>query len=257
MLEMNVILRKLAKDFPKRYAKMNHDYVGLMTGKKPDKVQKIFLSLDLDWEVLPLVKEFKPDVIITHHPFIYGTRARVLKYDESKRLLVEEIDCLGIPVYSFHTNFDTGRGGMNDTLAKLLGLNNVYAPEKDIMMRIGELNEPKQAEEFAKFAKTVFHVDYALLINSGAKMVKKVGIVGGAGSRGWRLAQEEGCDIFISGDAPHHVRRDIVNAQYNYLDMPHEIEKAFMPRMKELLLEFDPTLEIMTVDHEKLPKVIQ
>ena len=257
MIEMNKVLRRIAKDFPKRYAKANHDRVGLMTGKKPDKIQKVFLSLDMDWEVLPLVKEFKPDVIITHHPLIYGTRARVLKADESKRQLVEEIDRLGIPVYSFHTNFDTGKGGINDSLAEALGLTNIYAPEKDIMMRIGELPNQMEAVEFAKKAKTDFHVDYALLINSGAKNIKKVGIVGGAGSRGWRLAREEGCDIFISGDAPHHVRRDIVNAQYNYLDMPHEIEKIFMPAMKKILLEVDPTLEIKTVDHEKLPKVIQ
>lgn len=257
MIEMNKVLRRIAKDFPKRYAKANHDRVGLMTGKKPDKIQKVFLSLDMDWEVLPLVKEFKPDVIITHHPLIYGTRARVLKADESKKQLVEEIDRLGIPVYSFHTNFDTGKGGINDSLAEALGLTNVYAPEKDIMMRIGELPNQMEAVEFAKKAKTDFHVDYALLINSGAKNIKKVGIVGGAGSRGWRLAREEGCDIFISGDAPHHVRRDIVNAQYNYLDMPHEIEKIFMPAMKKILLEVDPTLEIKTVDHEKLPKVIQ
>ena len=257
MIEMNVILRKLAKDFPKRYAKQNHDRVGLMTGKKPDKAQKIFLCLDFDWEVLPLVKEFQPDVIITHHPFIYGTRAKVLKYNESKRLLVEEIDHLGIPVYSFHTNFDTGKGGMNDALSRALGLVNVYAPAKEPMMRIGELKSPKEAAEFAKFAKTVFHVDYALLINSGAKIIKKVGIIGGGGSRDWPVAKEEGCDIYISGDAPHHVRRDIVNAQYNYLDMPHEIEKIFMPTMKEILLGFDPALEIKAVDHEKLPKVIQ
>ena len=257
MIEMNVILRNLSKSFPKRIAKANHDRVGLMTGKKPGKVQKIFLSLDLDWEVLPQVKEFKPDVIITHHPFIYGTRARVLKYDESKRLLVEEIDRMGIPVYSFHTNFDTGKGGMNDALSKALGLVNVYAPMKDSMMRIGELETSISAEELAKKAKTIFNVDYALLINSGSKNVKKVGIVGGGGSRGWRLAKEEGCDIYISGDAPHYVRRDIVNAKFNYLDMPHEIEKIFMPTMKNILLSYDPMLEIMTVDHEKLPKVIQ
>ena len=257
MIEMNVILRNLSKSFPKRIARANHDRVGLMTGKKPDKVQKIFLSLDLDWEVLPQVKEFKPDVIITHHPFIYGTRARVLKYDESKRLLVEEIDRMGIPVYSFHTNFDTGKGGMNDALSKALGLINVYAPMKDPMMRIGELETSISAEELAKKAKTIFNVDYALLINSGSKNVKKVGIVGGGGSRDWRLAKEEGCDIYISGDAPHYVRRDIVNAKFNYLDMPHEIEKIFMPTMKNILLSYDPMLEIMTVDHEKLPKVIQ
>ena len=256
MIEMNVILRKLAKSFSKRIAKMNHDHVGLMTGKKPDKVQKIFLCLDLDWEVLPLVKEYKPDVIITHHPFIYGTRAMVLKHDENRRMLVEEIDGLGIPVYSFHTNFDTGKGGMNDALSNALGLKNIYAPEKNPMMRIGELDTPLSAVEFAKKAKTVFNVSYALLINSGAEIIKKVGIVGGGGSRGWRLAQEEGCDIYISGDAPHYVRRDVVNANYNYLDMPHEIEKIFMPTMKSILLGIDPTLEIMTVDHEKLPQVI-
>ena len=42
----------------------------------------------------------------------------------------------------------------------------------------------------------------------------------------------------------------------NYLDLPHEIEKIFMPQMKKLLLEMDDSLEIIIVDHEKLPKVI-
>ena len=53
MIEMVEILRKLSKNFPKRLA-AGYDHVGLQTGKKPGKVQKIFLSLDLDWEVLPL-----------------------------------------------------------------------------------------------------------------------------------------------------------------------------------------------------------
>ena len=146
---------------------------------------------------------------------------------------------------------------MNDALAEALGLKNVYAPEKEIMMRIGELDEEMSAVELAKKAKQVFHVDYALLINSGSKNVKKVGIIGGGGSRDWPVAKEEGCDIYISGDAPHHVRREIVNAKYNYLDMPHEIEKIFMPTMKKFLLSWDSSLEIMEVDHEKLPTVIQ
>ncbi len=257
MIEMNNVLRKLAKRYPKKYAKMNHDHVGLMTGKKPEKIQKVFLCLDLDWEVLPLVEMFKPDVIFTHHPFIFGTKHQVFKYDESKRKLCENIDKLGIPVYSFHTNFDTGERGINDSLVHELGLKNIYAPEKNIMMRIGELENEMPIEEFAKFAKQKFRVDYALLINAGKPNVKKIGIIGGGGSRCWTVARDEGCDIYISGDAPHYVRRDIVNAQYNYLDMPHEIEKIFMKSMKDQLLEMDPTLDITSVDHEKLPKVIQ
>ena len=256
-MKTKLLLRQLANRFPKRYAKMNHDYVGLMTGKLPEEVHKIVLCLDFDQEVLPLVKENKPDLIITHHPFIYGTKYRVFKWDKLKEELCNEIDTLGVPVYSMHTNFDTGKDGMNESLAEALGLQGIYAPEKDIMMRIGELKEAMPVEEFAQFAKAKLNVDYGLLIAEGNPMVKKVGVVGGAGSRAWNIARDEGCDIYISGDTPHHIRRSIVLEKFNYLDLPHEIEKIFMPQMKKILLSLDPNLEILMVDHEELPKVIQ
>ena len=255
-MKTDILLKKLAKRFPKRYAKMNHDFVGLMVGKKPDEVHKILLCLDMDEEVLPIVRKERPDIIITHHPFFYGSKAKILKYDEKKRLLNDKLEELGVTLYSYHTNFDTGKDGMNDALSEALGLIDVYAPIKDPMMRIGYLKEEMDVIDFAKFAKKAFRVDYSLLINKGNQNIKKVGIVGGGGSRGYTLAQEEGCDIYISGDAPHHVRRGVVTSNFNYLDMPHEIEKIFMPQMKKILLEIDDSLEIVEVDHEKLPIVI-
>ena len=255
-MNTNILLRKLAKRFPKRYAKMNHDYVGLMTGKLPLEVKKIFLCLDCDWEVLPLIKKEKPDLVLTHHPLIYGTRAKVFKREPGKKELCDELDALGIPVYSMHTNFDTGCGGMNDALAEALELTDIKVVEKNIMMRGGRLKKPCNVEDFAKYAKEKLDVDYGLLIACGKPVIESVAVIGGAGSGNWRIAKEDGYDLFISGDVPHHVRRDIVNNKYNYLDLPHEIEKIFMPTMKKLLLEIDDSLEIVTVDHEKLPKVI-
>ena len=250
------LLLKLSKRFPKKYARQNHDRVGLMEGKLPEEVHKILLALDCDHEILPLIKEVKPDLILTHHPFIYGTKGFILSHDPVKKALYDELEALNIPVYSMHTNFDTGLGGMNDALAGLLELQDVRISEKNPMMRGGRLPHPMDVEDFAKYAKERFNVDYALLINAGKKVVESVAIIGGGGSRSWSLAKDEGYDIFISGDAPHYVRRDVVLNNYNYLDMPHEIEKAFMPQMKKLLLEIDESLEIVTVDHEKLPKVI-
>ena len=255
-MKTKLLIRKLATRFPKRLAKFYHDHVGLMTGKLPEEVNKIVLCLDFDWEVLPLIKENKPDLIITHHPFFYGTKYQVFKRDKNKEMLCNEIDTLGVPVYSMHTNFDSGKGGMNDALTEALGLKNVYMPELEPCMRIGELEKAMPVEEFAKFAKATLGMDYGLLIAEGPEMVKKVGIVGGGGSRDWPVARDEGCDIYISGDAPHHVRRSIVNEKFNYLDLPHEVEKIFMPQMKKILLFIDPTLEILIVDHEELPKVI-
>ena len=250
------LLKKLAKRFPKRIAKENHDYVGLMTGKLPEEVHKILLLLDCDWEIFPKIKEIKPDLVLTHHPLIYGTRAKVFKYDPTKKELCDALDAINVPVYSTHTNFDSGIGGMNDALAEELGLIDIKAPEKDPMMRGGRLVKPMKVEDFAKFAKEKFNVDYSLLISTGKPVVESVAVVGGAGSGRWRIAKEAGYDIFISGDVPHHVRREIVNGKYNYLDMPHEIEKMFMPQMKKLLSEIDSSLEIITIDHEKLPKII-
>ena len=255
-MKTKVMLTKLSKRFPKRFAKMNHDHVGLMVGKLPEEVHKILLCLDFDEEVFPLAVTMKPDLIITHHPFIFGTKHFVLSHDLKKRALYDRVEAAGLCIYSMHTNFDTGRGGMNDALAEALGLKNVYAPMKDICMRIGELENEMEINEFAKFAKKQFKVDYALLINKGSDTIKKVGIIGGGGSRSWEIAMEEGCDIYISGDAPHHVRRGIHTSEFNYLDMPHEIEKIFMPTMKKLLLEMYNSLEITIVDHEELPKVI-
>ena len=251
------LLLKLSKKFPKKYAKMNHDRVGLMNGKLPEEVNKILLCLDCDHEILPFIKKEKPDLILTHHPFIYGTRAFILNHDPIKKRLCEELDELGIPVYSMHTNFDTGKDGMNDALAEALGLFDIKASEKEPMMRGGRLPKPMEVHEFASFAKERFNVDYSLLIANGKKVVETVAIIGGGGSRRWSLAKEEGYDIFISGDAPHHMRRDVISSHYNYLDVCHEVEKIFMPQMKKILLDIDPTLNVEIIDHEELPELIK
>ena len=256
-MKTNILLNKLAKRFPKRIAKNYHDHVGLMVGKKPEEVHKIVLVLDLDWEIFDKIKEVKPDVVLTHHPFIFGTRAKVLKSDPNKKALYDAVDELGITVYSYHTNFDTGPGGINDGLAEQLGLVDVYRPEKEPMMRIGYLKEEMEVHEFARYANKCFGIDYSLLINYGKPTVKKVGIIGGGGSRDYPVALEEGCDIYLSGDVSHHVRREMVDQKINYLDIPHEVERVFMPQMKKILLEIDPSLEVITFDHEKLPEVIK
>lgn len=256
MIKTNVLLLKLAKKFPKRIAKKHHDYVGLMTGKLPEKVNNILLCLDFDETVYELIKDKHYDFIITHHPFIYGTKSRVFKYDEKKKELCDKIDNLNMPIYSMHTNFDEGIDGMNDSLIKKLGCKNIYAPIKEPMMRIGELENEMNINDFAKYAKKSFNVEYGLLINKGNSTIKKVAIIGGGGSRSFKIALEEGADIYISGDAPHHIRRDVILNNYNYLDLPHEIEKIFMPTLKNILLEIDNSLVIDIIDHEKEPTFI-
>lgn len=256
---MNTIklLRNLAKKFPKSI-RSHGDYVGLMTGKLPEEINSVLLCLDFDDIVYDKVvkMENKPDLILTHHPFIYGTKYRVFKHDEIKKDLCERIDKLGIPVYSMHTNFDTGKDGMNDALAEALGLKNIVPLQTCAMARGGELPEEMEIHEFAKYANKCLKIEYSHLIHGGKDYVKTVAIVGGGGSYKYMNSMLEGYDIYISGDTPHHIRRDVIAYKYNYLDVSHEVERIFMPQMKKILLSIDPTLKVEIVNHEDLPELI-
>lgn len=251
------LLRNLAKRFPKAIRSPG-DHVGLMTGKLPEEVNCILLCLDFDDVVYEQIAkmEKKPDLILTHHPFIYGTKYRVLKHDEVKRNLCERIDKLGIPVYSMHTNFDTGKDGMNDALAQALGLKNIVQLETYPMARGGELPQKMEIHDFAKYANKCLGIEYSHLIHGGVNYVKKIAIIGGGGSYEYVNAMKEGYDLYISGDTPHHIRRDVIAYKFNYLDVSHEVERIFMPQMKKILLSIDKNLEVIIVNHEELPELI-
>lgn len=256
MIKTKSLLAKLAKKYPKKLAKRNHDFVGLMAGKLPENVSRILLCLDFDESIFEQAVAFKPDLIITHHPLVYGTRSRVFKKDEAKKNFVLKLDAMNLPVYSFHTNFDEGEDGMNDALAAKLGLKNIKPLEKNPMGRGGQLEQERDIEEFATFATSVLNARYGLLTANGKKIISSVAIIGGGGSRSWSIAKEEGYDLYISGDAPHYVRRDVILNGFNYLDLPHEIEAIFMEKMEEVLLTINPSLVIHKINHEEQPKVI-
>ena len=236
----------------------------------------VLLCLDYDEVVYQYIidnhLENKIDMIISHHPFIFGTRAKVLKKDPLKKVLFEKTLTLNIPVYSYHTNFDGGNEGMNDALTRELGLVNIVGMndaltrelglvnivklESEPMARGGELIEEMEIHDFAKYAMKKLNVNYSLLINEGKTIIKKVAIIGGGGWSSYLNAKDEGYDIFVSGDIPHHGRRGVIANKYNYLDLPHEIEKIFMKQFKKVLLSINPELQILTIDQEDLPEFL-
>lgn len=153
MLKTTTMLAMFAQRFPKRLAKPYRDYVGLMTGRLPTSLRKVYLALDMETLLLDDVLAQRPDVVLTHHPLIYGTRNRVLRSDAKKAALVKALDKHKIPVYSLHTNFDEGVGGMNDALAVALGLSDIHPIEGCSIGRGGRLPQTMNHETFVAFAK--------------------------------------------------------------------------------------------------------
>ena len=244
MIKTSSLLAKLAKKFPKRFAKEYHDHVGLMVGRLPEYVNSIYLALDFEPSIFEEAVKLKPDLIITHHPFVYGSRAKIRKTDPQKDAFIQQVSAAGLVVYSLHTNFDRGQDGMNDALAQALGLSDIKQLEKEPMARGGKLPYPMSIHQFGEYAKQKLQASYGLLLPYGKQIVETAAIIGGGGAPEYKIAQEEGYDVFISGDMRHHIRRGIINDAYNYLDLPHEIESIFIPQMEKILLSFDKDLII-------------
>jgi dinuclear metal center YbgI/SA1388 family protein len=252
------LLNKLSKLYPKRIAKENNDFVGLMCGKLPKEVNTILLCLDFDFDVLNYIKSLidgKVDLVITHHPFLYGSKPKILKENEIKAYLNSEMLKLNIPIYSFHTNFDEGSRGMNDALCEALELKNIKNLTTLNMARGGDLPYPMKYDELVKYVCEKLKVNYALKLNYGSTLIKNVAIIGGGGWFGYQNAKLEKYDCFISGDVPHHGRREIYEEKYNYIDVPHEVERIFMAQMKKVLLSFDENLNVICVNQEVEPEV--
>lgn len=250
------LLIKLGKLYPKKLALENNDYVGVMVPTRKKEINRIVLCLDFDETIYQEVKDFNTDLIITHHPFIYGNKNLVLNADTKKQKLYNKLLKDNIGLVSYHTNFDAGDNGMNDALSMKLELNNIYKPSNCSLMRIGELSKEMEINEFAKYVKSKLNASYATLLDYGKSHIKKVAIIGGGGAGYYHYALEEGADIYLSGDIPHHIRRAIILDKFNYLDLPHEIERVFMNKMKEVLLKLDSKLIIKIIDHEKEAKII-
>ena len=258
-MKTKALIRKLATRFPKRIAEKG-DRIGLMTGTLKEETRRIVVCLDFDEEVMKRIEALDNphvDLILTHHPYLYKTRFQIFKKDEIKKRLTEKVDALGIPVYSMHTNFDSGKDGMNDALAKALNLVDIRQLETEPMARGGRLVTKTDIYDFASEAARLLKVPYGLLTHAGKREIETVAIIGGGGAYLFQNALLEGYDLYISGDAPHHVRRDVVARQYNYLDLPHEIERIFIPQMEKILREIDGDLEIIAINHEETPTLIK
>ena len=169
-MKTKLLLKKLSAYFPKKIAD-SRDYIGIQVNKIKEETNTIFLCLDFDEITYDYIiknhLEDKIDLIITHHPFIFGKKNKVLKFDEKKRLLYEKMEQLNIPIYSYHTNFDTGKNGMNDALAESLDLQNIKQLQLEPMARGGELKEEMDVIEFSHYALEKLKVDYGTLINEG------------------------------------------------------------------------------------------
>lgn len=99
----------------------SYDNVGLLTGDRTLPCRGVLLCLDVTEAVLEEAVAKGCDLVVSHHPLIFGNLRRVTEDDPVGRLLARSIRS-GLSLYAIHTNLDNVIGGINGWLADHFGL---------------------------------------------------------------------------------------------------------------------------------------
>jgi len=123
-----MIIRDILKYFEKwapKGAAWEKDNVGLLIGSQNQKVNKIFLTLELNNDSLKSAIKNKCDFIFTHHPLIFHP-IKKLNFDNSpKNQIIKTLITNNIALFSAHTNLDFTKDGVSFTIAEKLELENI------------------------------------------------------------------------------------------------------------------------------------
>ncbi|MEG6521255.1 Nif3-like dinuclear metal center hexameric protein [Desulfotomaculum sp. 1211_IL3151] len=100
------------------------DNSGWQVGDPRAEVSKVLLALDVDAVVVQEAVEKEVDLIISHHPlFMKGIKS--IRLDQPRGAMISQLITNNIGVYAAHTNLDSAAGGVNQQLARQLGLQNI------------------------------------------------------------------------------------------------------------------------------------
>ena len=102
----------------------DYDNVGLQVGDAARAVSTVVTALDATPQVLSEAEAAGAELVVTHHPLIFGGLDRVTADDYVSGLALRFAEA-GVALYSAHTNLDAAPGGVSFALAETLGLTDV------------------------------------------------------------------------------------------------------------------------------------
>ena len=227
------------------------DHVGLLCGRSDREVKKVLVALDPFTPVCREAKELGCQLILTHHPILW-------KIDTVNDSTLTGRDMIylienGISAINAHTNLDCAPGGVNDCLARKIGLEQVEVidpmgtdPEgRPYGLLRGGVVEPMEPEAF------VAHVKEALCCEGvryvpGNRPVIKVAVGGGSCGDSLYRIRELGYDALVTADCKYNQFADAAAYGITLIDAGHfQTENPVCAYVAEKLREAFPELEVI------------
>ena len=229
------------------YMMEDWDNCGLLCGRKDREVRKILVALDPFDTVIDEAIALKADLIVTHHPLIFRDKLMAVNEDTEAGRCVLKLVENGIAAINAHTNLDMAPGGVNEVLAKTLGLMNIEIvdPVDNYgLLRKGDVSE-QSVEEFLTTVKEKLGCQGLRYVTAG-KRVHTVAVGGGSCADFMEAALKAGCDTFVTADVKYNQFRTAYELGLNLIDAGHfHTENPVMPVVAEKLRANFPGVEVI------------
>lgn len=228
ILEDNVAPVKLSDDFCAKYKMYDNSGIIINCG---NEVNGALFTLDLSVASVQKAKSLGYNLIVTHHPAIYGGISSFdLTCNPQSQALAECIKC-GISVISMHLNFDAAPEGIDYFLMRGLGGDTyeILAPvEGGGYGRCYAVSATTFAQFICNIKKT-FATDRAVAYGCVEKVIKTVASFCGAGcdDNAIAFAKAKKTDVFVSSDMKHHQITELVESGICVVQLTHYCAEAF------------------------------
>ena len=249
MMTVNNILDYLKEKYPLDTA-CDFDNVGLLVGDGNAAVTKAVVCLDCDINAENNANEIGANLIITHHPVIFGG----IKSVTAGTVVYEAIKS-GISIISMHTNLDIAVGGVTERLCEAIGLTNVkeFISHDGFLIREADC-DIHDADALAQRIKQ--GLGGAVKYADSGREIRRVLVCSGSGGNYLGDVIWGGYDALISADIKHNVFIDAVNAGVTVFDAGHYASENVIvkPLCKQLSDAFSE-IEFTVFNNDKIKSV--
>lgn len=230
---------------PKELA-MSWDNVGLLVGETERRVKSILVALDITEGVVDEAVETGAELIVSHHPVMNcaWSPVQTVRDDTYQGRILTKMLQNHISGICMHTNLDIAEGGVNDMLAKALGLTKCAPLGADGCGRVGVLRKKKTLDAFVETVYDALGCTGLRFVSAG-KDVHHVAVGGGACWDYYKDALLKGCDTFVTSDLRYNHFLDAKAMGLNVIDAGHfPTEDVVCPQLVRLLQKQYPKLKI-------------
>lgn len=252
MVKCQVVMNALERIAPQHLAE-DWDNPGLLVGSLQQDVHAVMVCLDVSEAVIDRAIEEGADMIIAHHPMIFRGIKKI-RTDLPLGRKLQKLLQHNIAVAAAHTNLDIAVGGVNDVLAKAIGLEKlsnfvITSQDEDgsieSLGRIGTLPAPMHIRDFAAQVKDNLPTEFVRLVDAGRRPVRKVALCSGSGAEFIDKAAQMGADVYVTGDVKYHEAQHAVELGMHVIDAGHfgtefPVVEALAERLHEELADNVP-----------------